>query len=267
MALFTRHKSFDWPSTIIHRRDVSEWGDRIAVFAHFHPSTISPEVVAYTKALNEAGWSVLFISTGDTLTPDQFDPVLPYCSTVIQRNNIGYDFGSYALGTQLTDNLDISDLLWCNDSVVGPFHALAPIEDQMQDVDVWAMTDSHERKHHLQSYYVHLSGTVARSDAFQRFVRSIRPQKSKRKLIKRYEIGLSEAMRNAGFTIQSFIDSASIIESNGKNKERHSNITIHLPLAILEAGMPYVKREVLQHNPGNIDLDELKEAIERYSNE
>ncbi len=253
-----------WESTVLLRQELTPLTNRVCVFAHYHPSEITNDVIHYLKAIQSANWSIIFVTTGETLPSSSFSVLSKVCSMVIQRNNIGYDFGSYVTGFYNINTTQTTNLLFCNDSVYGPFHPLLEIEAEMNSFDFWGITDSNERSHHLQSYYLHFNQNSIQSDDFHKFIDNISPQKNKRKLIKKYEIGFTEKLKRAGFNYGSFISSKEILSKYSKEHSAHSNVSIHFPYELLQARMPFVKKQVIRSNPGNKDLTQIQRLLAQY---
>ncbi len=110
-----------------HKGNV-EMGSRLCVFVSFQPRGILPTTWKYLQHLKEnLGYSVVLISN----CPLQKSDILPLknlCVEVIERDNIGYDFGAYKDGIlrymgKLGSKFDeLETLLIANDSVIGPIY-------------------------------------------------------------------------------------------------------------------------------------------------
>jgi lipopolysaccharide biosynthesis protein len=266
LNVFNRNSSKYWKSTILKTIEISNLGKRVCVFAHYHSSEVSDDVLFYLSELKKDDWSIIFITTGETLSMEELNKTKGFCCSIIKRKNIGYDFGSYALGYYLIDKELTQDLLFCNDSVYGPYQSLANIENKMRKYDCWGLTDSHERSYHLQSYFLRFNHKALSSKSLSFFIAGIKPQKNKRKLIKKFEIGFSSMLQKTDFVIGSFISSKQLIEELSGNQESQTNVTIHFPFALYQKEMPFIKKEVIQSNPAEVDLDPLLKIIDSYSN-
>ncbi|MBT8327958.1 MAG: rhamnan synthesis F family protein [Bacteroidia bacterium] len=250
-----------WNKTILFQKIYSDLSNRVCVFAHYHHSDITPDVLFYLNALKEANWSIIFISTGENISSTKFESLSSLCAIVIQRQNIGYDFGSYATGYYELDPNKTTELLFCNDSVYGPFNSLLDVEAKMKQFDFWGITDSSEKGYHLQSYFLHFNRRTIQNAKFHTFIGLISPEKSKRKLIKKYELGLSKHLQKANLSCGSFISAPVILSKYSQNPEAHSNVSIHFPEELIDEGMPFIKKQVLTENPGNKNLERLKKLL------
>ena len=76
---------------------------------------------------------------------------------MLRKPNVGYDFGSWSVALQLIPEIASADrTLLVNDSMIGPFTPLEPILAKFDSTaaDVWALTDTKQFGHHLQSYFL-----------------------------------------------------------------------------------------------------------------
>jgi hypothetical protein len=258
-------------------------GPRVAVFCHFHPRGRLPEHVRrYIAALNEAGLSVVFVTNSGRLDPEAVAWLRPRCAWIIVRRNSGFDFAAWrdgmavaglpAAGTEL--------LVVANDSVYGPLRPLEPLLARMDFgvADVWGMTDSWQSRFHLQSYFVAFGPRAFRHPAFVRFWERVRDLRSKHAVIRDYEIGLTQALLEAGLDCealwpyvdtlaslhpaeQTTADTTPFDEAHQQAKRRilgaaarrlPMNPTADLWRLLLVEGFPFLKRELLRANPGQV---------------
>jgi len=205
------------------------------------------------------------------------------CDDVLVRENIGYDFGSWKAGLELAGALDgIDELVLSNDSVIGP---LAPADGLLDRVsalphDVCGLVANWERGWHVQSWYVCYKRQVFQSEAFARFWDSVVPCDSKLDLIGRYEVGMTEAMKQAGFTLGALFEPPpefsrmrrmAIWLSNVSLRDRHrtvENLRIlwHLKVLnpthflwrdVVQSGIPFIKRELVVSNPHRLNIERV----------
>ena len=132
------------------------------------------------------------------------------------------------------------------------------------DADVWGLTDSHQIRFHLQSYFLAFRAPALHSDAWRRFWRRVRPLPSKHAVILRYELGLTrlfmrEGLRcqalwpAAGFPLPGHLRSPSLLRLNP---------THDLWRQLLDAGFPFIKRELLHDNPARVpDVSEWRHIV------
>jgi hypothetical protein len=277
-----RQVVFAWPTEPI------PLGRKVALFVHFDRDGAVHEHVLNTVAgLGEAGWSVVVVSNSGQLQPDGLAALQDRCAGVLVRRNVGYDFGAWrdALERLGLPRADTEQVAIVNDSIYGP---LTPLRQALSRIDVnaadvWGLTDSWQRRYHLQSYFLVFSRKVLDSAAWRKFWRRVRPAPSKHYLIQRYEVGLTQAMLRAGFRCQALWPYADLLAralaaQRGAGKlDRHQkriaaaasarqplNPTSDLWRQLLEARYPFIKRELLRDNPSRVaDVNEWREVARR----
>lgn len=258
---------------------------RVAVFVHFdRHGVVHDFVYHYLRSLREVGFCIVFVSNSENLRASDIEELKPLCGLVLIRKNRGLDFGAYRDGIAHIAELGKLDaLLLANDSVYGPIYRLDDLMAKMDrnKADVWGATDSWEFYFHLQSYFILFHAPVLRSEAFKRFWDQIRLVQSKTWVIRKYEVGLTRALQQAGFrcravypyreVARAIVDAVikrRILENDDLDHIRKKFISrsFHLINAgtpvngshffwdQLIAGMsfPFLKRELLQKNPVNI---------------
>ena len=267
--------------------------NRALVFAHYDKDNlVAPYVLVYLKALQSVASTIIFVSTS-TLSDETKETLHPYCKEIVLRDNEGYDFMSYKLGLSYIDYSQYDEVILCNDSVYGPFYPLNDTFSTMQTkhVDMWGMTDNYELSYHLQSYFLVFRQTVLQSDAFKTFWDTVHMLSNKEQVIEAYEIGLSRHLLQNGFQL----DAYSKVEVSLKEKillQLHTltlekikrkltslirpthtpstvgqvNPTLTLWKAlIVDAKMPFIKRELLRDNPKGVNIDDVYKTIQSIS--
>jgi hypothetical protein len=216
--------------------------DHIAVVAHWDAEgrvRRSPRTLV--DALVGAGYPTILVSTaeGDG-TLDWFDG-LPPGVTVLRRPNIGYDFGSWATALEWFPVIrEASSVLLMNDSLAGPFAPIDHLLDRFDrsHADVWAMTDTNQLGHHLQSYCLGFKGGCLDGAPLRRFWQEIRVEAARDDVIARYELGLSRTLRREHLTTEAAIEGWRAVDGD-------DNPTIMGWRRLLDLGFPFVKRQVL----------------------
>ena len=148
---------------------------RLAIFAGYDKDNIIDDyVVYYIKELKKIA-DIIYVCDCN-MPKSELDKIREYCIHIMNGRHGEYDFGSYKRGfwyarvTKLIFNYDY--LLFCNDSVYGPFYDLKEIVESMEkkDLDAWSMFhcfSDYANLEHLQSYFISI---------FQR-----KPENSKRR--------------------------------------------------------------------------------------
>lgn len=263
-------------------------GPRVAVFCHFDPGgRLAEHVRRYLEALLAAGLSLVFVSNAGRLEPAAAEWLRGRCAWVILRRNIGFDFGAWrdALAISGLPAAETRLLVVANDSVYGPLRPLAPLFDRMDfaAADVWSMTDSWQLRFHLQSYLVAFGPAALRHPAFGRFWSGVRDLRSKEAVIRRYEVGMTQAFLDAGLrcgALWPYVETLSAFHAGrdapadpaageagllgavqhlarqrimgAATRRVPMNPTAELWRPLLQAGYPFLKRELLRRNPAQI---------------
>lgn len=233
-------------STVEAAADIPSGEQRVAFVAHWSPGTRQPRsTTRLISELQRLGYRTIVCSTSPAEGPLAFsaDPDVR-CDelTVLRRPNLGYDFGSWAVAMERYEHLlDRENVLLVNDSLVGPF---GPLDDIISDFehttsDIWGMVESSQFTSHLQSYFRGFRYGVLAEPAMRRYWRDIRVVGDKDLLIERYEYGFTTFAVRYGYSTAAFVDHRQAVG-------RGLNPTIQGWRALLDAGVPFVKRELVR---------------------
>jgi lipopolysaccharide biosynthesis protein len=247
-----------------HRHIVARWprqltlGAQVALVCHFDASgAIRPDLLRYLQALREFGFSVVLVSNSGALPREAEAAARDACAAVLVRRNVGRDFCAWrdAIESLGLPRSDTQAVLLANDSVYGPLQPLAPLLRRMDgSAELWGMTANAQRGWHLQSYFLLAGADVLRSVAWRRFWRGVRPLPSKWLMVGRYEVGLTRTLLRAGFCCRA------LFEQSGGNP------MLEEWRALLDAGLPFLKRELLRDNPTRVaDVAGWASAVERIA--
>ncbi len=197
----------------------------ISVFAHFDKDNIIDDyVIYYLQALRAVSEKIIFVSDCD-LDERELLKLDGIADFYLAQKHGEYDFGSYKRGWKIAlENgllADADTLTFANDSCYGPFYSLAPLYDEMnaRGCDFWGITgnrnflegnfypcpESNDR--HVQSYFMVFKKTVFETEVFAEFMKSIKKEDDKLKIIEKYEIGLTNLLCESGFGYSCFYDS------------------------------------------------------------
>lgn len=280
-----RHRS---PSQVVHRWPEGDipLGPKVCVYVHWDGGgEVRAHVLHQVRSLVDAGVSVLFVTNSGHLRPAAMAAVQAMCAGVLVRRNVGYDFGAWREGFEqlALPRPDTTMVLMANDSVYGPVRPLDALLSRIDfgAADVWGCTESWQSRYHLQSYLMAFSPRVVGSAAWRDFWAGVRPTWAKVWLVRLYEIGLTQTLLRAGFTCRAIwpyqdlvrdldpdlltdfteggpnlADSAVQVRQDQARRIR-GNVVNRTPLnptsdlwrQLLAAGFPFIKRELLRHNP------------------
>lgn len=121
---------------------------------------------------------------------------------LLRRSNYGRDIASWLLALEtLAGRLEaVEQVLFCNDSFVGPFDDLSYVLAQQAQTgaEFWALTDSWDRGYHLQSSFFTLSGRALHGEAFRHFAASYAYPNEREAVVTQGELGLSRVLVTDG---------------------------------------------------------------------
>lgn len=230
--------------------------ERVAVFASYSgDGFLPPQVLPYLEGLVPMTRAIVVVCDND-LHPEELAKLSSIATHVITGRHGEYDFGSYKRGVAWARDagyLDTADdLILCNDSCYGPVGSFAPMFETMEQrgLDFWGVTDNEEFSYHLQSYWVVLSRPVFLSDAFEAFMASIKSQKNVQDVILAYELGLTDTLRKAGFSVGALVKNS--LRGVHPDDPTYRNLTI-LPIYCIDQGSPLIKVKALKSAHINLD--------------
>jgi hypothetical protein len=169
------------------------------IFAVWQSEPISPNLIAAFERLNDAGYNIVLINNGP-LPGAAASALLHYCHTFFTKPHGGRDFGSYQFATawlhRTVPAAEIRQVLYCNDSVFIRPSRFAALLARLRDRDSLyiGVTGSSERFYHVSSWFFAVSGVVFDHPGFHEFWRRYTPFSSRTYVIRRGEIGLSQAL-------------------------------------------------------------------------
>ncbi|MCB8873858.1 rhamnan synthesis F family protein [Acidisoma silvae] len=277
-------------------------GADVALFVHFDAEgRVLPATRAFLSGLAQTGLSIVFVTNSGFILEEDKAFLREHCRSILIRRNLGYDFGAWrdALDTLGLPRADTRAVYLVNDSVYGPFTDLAPLlaTIDFDQADIWGVTESWQHHYHLQSFFLACGETAIRSQSWRRFWASVRPIPCKDWVIRHCEIGFTRALAKGGITTAALFPNESLLdraeldrleqvvaaddEADGQNARLRAeavhaerilfyaqrepvplNPSIDLWRQLLQAGYPFLKRELLLRNPTRVaDVFEWEEVV------
>lgn len=263
--------------------------NRLVVLASYDPDgDVAPHLRHHIEAWQGECRRLIVVTTSQ-LT-DEARIWLSAHVELVERENYGYDFYSYRTGLLAAGDLtEYDEVVICNDTFVGPLCPYAQVFAAMDGVpvDFWGLTSSRRIQPHAQSFFVVFRAWVAGSKAFGDFWRDMAPVSDRRHVIRSYEIGLSQRLMQAGFTMGSYFT-----ESPRERRVARARVawwTLHRPdgrtggfrrllarmgeawnptyaladTALHGDRLPVVKLDVLRFDPYGLDASGLLRRSER----
>lgn len=243
-------------------------GGAVAVFNHYEADgSVPAHVLWHLAQWRSAGFALVFVSTAARLQPEALARLQDLCWLVLRRRNVGMDIGGWPTAVQAIEHTAgrpltaFGRLLLTNDSVFGPLQPAGTWMPAMaaRGLDLWGITDSHERGHHLQSYFLVLESPAALA-FFRRWALRMKLIDDREAVIARYELGLSQDARAAGLRWAALVDSRNLLTQAQAAGELPAGLAEHLARrpgqfnpthalwrpAVARAGSPFLKRDLLR---------------------
>lgn len=126
----------------------------------------------------------------------------------LERPNIGYDFKSLQAGFEALGEVGDAEILFCNDSIIGPLLPLDVVFRTMtsRGLDFWGMTRSVERASHIQSYFMVFTPEVVRSPVFRQFWVDFGTPADRAEAIDKGELRLTTLLEGHGFSSGAYFE-------------------------------------------------------------
>lgn len=221
--------------------------ERVAVLVH-HGAVprVTRSFGELVGAFRARGYGVLVVSSAEFREPLDWGAAgTPAGATVLRKPNVGYDFGSWAVGLAAYPQVrEAATVVLANDSLVGPFASIDGVLDRAEatPADVWGLTETLQFARHLQSFFVAYRGGVLTDAPLDWFWRGVRHHADKQMIIHRNEIGLGRLLEREGYALDALFGAGQVVPAA-------DNPTIAGWRTLLERGLPFVKREIVR-SPG-----------------
>jgi Rhamnan synthesis protein F len=264
---------------------------RLAVMAHYDVAgALRPHVRGQVEAL-AASVDRLVVCTTARLQDDA-RAWLTERAQVVERANYGYDFFSYKVGLDAAGDLEAFDeVVVCNDSYVFALDSYEPIFTAMaaRPCDFWGLTAAERLAPHIQSFFIAFRPWVVGSKTFRHFWDDMEPISKRRQVIRRYEVGMSRSLYDAGFRSGTYFEEtpedrriarermrwwaahrspfprsrAEVREWRERANEPWNPARGLADRVLDEARLPYVKIDTLRYDPYKLDAARLLTLCEK----
>lgn len=239
---------------------------RLLLYVHYNKyDQISNHVFYQLKAVRLLYETIVFISNS-SISNEYRNKLSGYVDNIIQRENVGFDFGAWRDGMQyigFDTLLEYDSVTLMNDTCFGPFYDIQPFYEiyETHGVDIWGMTNhrayqvskNHFLNEHIQSYFKVFSKKVISSDIFREFWTSIEDFSDIQDVIDNYEIQSTSIFREAGFNDEVILDTCDLDASH----IIHPDFSFYAPDVILQEKLPFLKVKAFQgsENVGKYIID------------
>ncbi|MEL6464111.1 MAG: rhamnan synthesis F family protein [Pseudomonadota bacterium] len=200
-------------STVTTHRGMVDLKDEVSILLVYQPNGILDSTIAQIQWLSDNGQSVLLVSNTKITDEDRYK-LIPMCFLIVERPNLGYDFGGYREGVlQLRDRDIIPKFLYImNDSIWLPISNDANVirEGREASEDVWGIFLSLDTKprtrgaiddEHIQSFFFRFSSSVLKDPGFWSYWEKMSLINSKRIVIKLRELQMGNYFKKLGYKI------------------------------------------------------------------
>lgn len=229
-----------------------DFSEKLCVFSSFNRNGAVPGANYFQlRALRAEGWNIFFVSTSP-LRENDIENLGTICSKVIVKKNAGYDWGAYFTGIKADDYTLRKQLLLVNNSVFGPLFPLSEMFGKMSEIscDCWGITDSYEKKFHIQSYFLAVNQKLLESEEFAAFWNNFKIYNNRLNVIKKYELGFSQYLLRHGFKLDAYIPYKELC---WPPERKRSNIShFFWKEMICRYRIPFIKKDFLLKNPMRI---------------
>ena len=187
-------------------------GKKFAILLIYQPKGLAGTTLLTCQHLFAQGYSVLLVSN-TALSQDARAKLAPLTWRILERPNIGYDFGGYRDGLRVLREAGVNmrALVVLNDSIWWPLCANDTALQQMERLDVdfsgMILRPASKRKRatnrspHLQSYFFWFGPKALAAPGFEAFWKGYRLSGFKYNAIRLGELRLTQAMLEAGLTM------------------------------------------------------------------
>ena len=216
-----------WYDAVTSRRIRRSKGElqpqsEMAIYVIYPSQGLQPSHLHALQQIIHGGISPVVVSNLP-LSDEERARLLPLCTLLLERPNVGYDFGGYRDGVfELAAMLAGLDRLWfLNDScwllpqarswftqarlldldLVGATSNYGFLRPAVRELRPFPWTYSHQSKHfHYASYALGFGSRVLSSPDFLRFWRRLDLRNDKKKTVRRGEIGLTQWAIRQGYS-------------------------------------------------------------------
>lgn len=195
--------------------------ERVAVLVLFQPKGLAGSVQLTLDHLMAEGWSVIVVSNAPLSVSDAA-MVTNRAAKLLQRPNVGYDFGGYRAGLALLASIGHQPerLILMNDSVWFP---LREGDDTLRRMEASCAamtghifkTEVKKGQDHLESHLLMVSTEALKHPAWAQFWDCFLMSDDRVTTIRRGEKGLSQTLISAGLNVKGLIARDSFLECLG----------------------------------------------------
>jgi Rhamnan synthesis protein F len=226
----THQHDRDRPRLVQRHEGAQQPGSRIAALLIFQPGEMPGSILEECDLLTGLGYSVLVVSNGP-LQQQARATLVPHVWRVLERPNLGYDFGGYreAVMHLWDEKVDPDELLILNDSVwivASVFSAFLERLAAMQAEVTGSVLRSKKGKRWIESYFFRFDRKALTHPAFRAFWKDYRLVDSKFGVIRQGERDFTVALSSAGLTVAALGDNPDFIAALEKVSDEELRLAL-----------------------------------------
>lgn len=211
----TRQHDRDRPRLVHRHEGAQPPGRRVAALLIFQPGAMPASILEECDLLTGLGYSVLVVSNGPLQAQARSD-LLPHVWRLLERPNLGYDFGGYreAVMHLWDEGVEPDELLILNDSVWVMAEVFPAFLDRLRATGAavtGSVLRSKKRKTWIESYFFRFDKTALSHPAFRAFWQNYRLVDSKFGVIRQGERDFTVALSSAGLSVAALGDNAEFL--------------------------------------------------------
>lgn len=208
--------------------------DRVAVFVVFQPKGLAASIHLTLQHLRQNGFSVLVVSNGP-LRADDRATLAANAALVMERPNVGYDFGAYRDGIRHLWSLghDLSRLVLMNDSTWFPLRrdddSLARMEALGADLAGHIFKTENEEKRgndHVEAHLLMISKDFLRSQEFKSFWTRYAMSDRRSTTVKFGEKAFSQLALGSGRTVRTLMGREWLLATLGRLEDSDLKVVL-----------------------------------------
>lgn len=203
-------KDVDWKSNRpieIHRK-------RAALFASFSKNGTVDDALLYYLSKLKTEVDFIYFVADNPLMPGELEKLMPLVEICLCRHHGEYDFGSWKRALEIFENSGkqnlIDELVFCNDSIIGPVRPLKELFDRFSGNNFYGITVNRQgfiigensvimtNSPHVQSYFFVVSKHIFNCEKFKEFFHNVKRRKYKFQIIADFELGLTDLIGALG---------------------------------------------------------------------
>lgn len=194
--------------------------DRVAIILVFQPDGILDSTLLTLEHLQDNRWSIVVVVNHPVIGQDR-TALLERCGTLIQRPNIGYDFGAYREGIRYlwAEDHHLDKLIIMNDSTWFPIRRSDTSLQRMEALNsdmaghIYKIEDIKNRKRdHLESHLLMFGPKFLAHPRFKRFWNKYLMSNNRATTIERGEKGISQLALSLGMHLGSLHNRDSLVK-------------------------------------------------------